>query len=240
MPSEDICQDFWDPFQRNPSILDSAARQLRDGQRLTESFTTMSRKHSTLFSRNSEREVMPETRPRMNCVRRRRPRNFSGSHSTSDLISSRLPVVAVATFTYPRSVFFPQALEKWTSLPPLSLSLSISCHDRVNGFYCSFAVPNIPRAFLFPTPHISSPINSLVGPDFSARNHEIPLRAFYRRGIKRVPVFTETRSPQNPVVTRRSIRVWSMARLRRVVSTSRANISAVFSIPCDICCAKDL
>lgn len=107
---------FGIPFQRNPSILDSAARQLRGGQRLTESFTTMSRKHSTLFSWNSEREVMPETRPRMNCVRRRRPRNFSGSHSTSDLILSRFPVVVVATFTYLRSAFFPQALEKWTSL----------------------------------------------------------------------------------------------------------------------------
>lgn len=130
MPSEDICQDFWDPFQRNPSILDSAGRLLRDGQRLTESFTTMSRKHSTLFSRNSEREVMPETRPRMNCVRRRRPRNFSGSHSTSDLISSRLPVVAVATFTYSRSVFFLQAFEKWTSLSFPSLSLYLMPRSR--------------------------------------------------------------------------------------------------------------
>lgn len=189
MPSEDISvKTFGSPLKEIRAFLIPTRQLERGGQRLTESFTTMSRKHSTLFSRNSEREVMPETRPRMNCVCRRRPRNFSSSHSTSDLISSRLLVAAVATFTYPRPAFFLQALEKWASLS-LSRFLSRACHDRVNVFYCSFAmiVEYIPALSFARRLIFHSPINPPVGPDFSARNHEIPPRASYRRGIKRVP-----------------------------------------------------
>jgi len=47
--------------QRNPSILDSAAKQRASKRHgITESFRMMSRKHLILLSQNGEREVMPE------------------------------------------------------------------------------------------------------------------------------------------------------------------------------------
>jgi len=102
---------------------------------------------------------------------------------------------------YIPSLSFLLASSRKVSFPPslsLSLSLFLACHDRVNGFYCSF-----PR---FP----SLGVSYFIAYQLSGRTRFLGTKsrnptAFYWRGIKRVP--SSRGGPQNPVVTRRSIRI---------------------------------
>ena len=90
----------------------------------------------------------------------------------------------------------------------LSLSLSQVCHDRVNGFYCFFAVivDCTPR---FPSSGASYFI-AYQPPGrtrFLGTKSRNPTARFLPARNKTRLVLTGTRSPRNPVVTRHSIRI---------------------------------
>jgi len=87
----------------------------------------------------------------------------------------------------PSLSFLLASSRKVNSLLSLSPSLFLACHDRVNGFYCSFAVivEYTPR---FPSPGASYFIAyQLPGRTRFLGTKSRNPTAFYRRGIKRVP-----------------------------------------------------
>lgn len=90
--------------------------------------------------------------------------------------------------------------------PPLFLSRA--CHDCVNGFYCSFAViVEYTPALSFSRRLIFHRLSSPGRTRFLGTESRNPTARFLPAQNKTRPVLAGTRSPRNPVVTRRSIRI---------------------------------